>query len=57
MNNQMTPEQALSILSQATELVQANRAVHLQIMQAIEVLKPLVKPVAAKPELKLEKSN
>jgi hypothetical protein len=56
MHTQMTPEQALTILSQATELVQANRQVHMQILAAIETLKPLVKP-QGKPELKLEKSN
>lgn len=52
MSEKMTPEQALSILSQATELVQANRQVHLQIINAIEVLKPLVKQVLPLKEVK-----
>lgn len=57
MSNQMTPEQALAILTQATASVQANRDVHIQIMNAIEVIKELVSAKKPKQELKLEKSN
>lgn len=36
---QLTPKQALEILEQATSALTANRAVHMQILQALEVLR------------------
>jgi hypothetical protein len=36
---QLTPKQALEILEQATATLNTNRAVHIQILQALEVLK------------------
>lgn len=38
----MTAEQALQILSQATGQVNLPRAAHLQIMEAIEVIRKLI---------------
>lgn len=35
----MTTEQALQLITSVTESVQANRQVHIQILQAIEVIK------------------
>ncbi len=38
----MTPEQALAILDQATAAYSGNRASHLQIMEALQVIRGLV---------------
>lgn len=38
----MTKEEALSVLDQATAAVSAPRAAHVQIQQALEVLKQLI---------------
>jgi len=40
--NQLTPEQALDILSQATAQLSATRDVHATIQQAIQVLSDLI---------------
>jgi hypothetical protein len=38
----MTPEQAFQLLAKATEALNASRAVHIQIMQALEIIKGLL---------------
>lgn len=39
----MTPEQALALLDQITQSVQATRQVHVQIQEALRVLKEATK--------------
>lgn len=39
----MTPEQALSLLSQASAQLSANREVHIQLIKAVEVLEQAIK--------------
>lgn len=40
METKMTPQQAHELLTQATSLLQLNRADHQKILEALEVLKP-----------------
>jgi hypothetical protein len=40
----MTPQEALNILDQAVSQLQANRQIHVQLQQAIEVLREAIKP-------------
>lgn len=38
----MTPDQAIKILTQATESIPTTRTIHAQILQALEVLSKLI---------------
>jgi len=40
----MSPTEALSLLDQAVSQLQAVRQVHVQLQQAIEILKEVLKP-------------
>lgn len=46
MNQEMTPQEALSIIDQALGSVQADRGTHIAIQKAFETVKAMIEPVA-----------
>lgn len=46
----MTPQQALAILDQATRRLKEERDIHLQIMQALQVLAEALAPKTQPPQ-------
>ena len=40
----MTKEEALNLLDQAVSQLQTNRQTHIQLQQAVEILKEAIKP-------------
>lgn len=53
----MTAQQALTVLSNATSQIQANRQAHQQIQVALNVLMTEIKKVPAVTEVKKEKTK
>ena len=49
----MTKEEALNLLDQAVSQLQTNRQTHIQLQQAVEVLKEAIAPKIAKEDKKV----